>query len=212
MLKIKMLPLGPLQTNCFLVACDETHEVAIVDPAWDGEVILDAIHEEGWHLKKVLLTHSHFDHVGGLSAVKAATNTPVVAHAETIPMLQFAAASASRWGLNIEQPADPDELVNEGQTITVGNITFEVLDTPGHAPGHISFYAAQAGAVFDGDVLFEGSIGRTDLPGGDYATLITSIRQKLLTLPDNTQVFPGHGNPTTIGQERRTNPFLQDLL
>lgn len=208
MLNVNVLPLGPLQTNCYIAVCEETREAAVIDPAWDGQAILTALQDNEWQLTHILLTHSHFDHVGGLSALKAQTSAPVYAHAEAVPMLHAAASSAARWGLHMEQPADPDELLVEGDTVTIGNVILNVLYTPGHAPGHISFHAPKEQALFDGDVLFQGSIGRTDLPGADHQTLMDSILEKLMDLPDETSVFPGHGNPTTIGDERRSNPFL----
>lgn len=209
MLQIKLLPLGPLQTNCYIVICDETMEAAVIDPAWDGDAIASALQENDWHLTQILLTHSHFDHVGGLTALKERTAAPVLAHAEAAPMLEAAASSAVRWGLHIEQPPAPDKLLKEGDVVRVGKVDFHVLYTPGHAPGHVSFHARSEGALFDGDVLFQGGIGRTDLPGADPQTLMDTISEKLMVLPDETQIFPGHGNPTTIGEERRTNPFLR---
>lgn len=209
MLKVNILPLGPLQTNCYIAVCDETMEAAVIDPAWDGEAILSTLQENEWRLTHILLTHTHFDHVGGLATLKERTSAPVYAHAEAIPMLNAAAPSAARWGLHMEQPADPDEILEEGDTVTVGKVDLDVLYTPGHAPGHVSFHARTEQVLFDGDVLFQGSIGRTDLPGADYQTLMDSIFKKLMVLPDETKVFPGHGNATTIGDERRSNPFLR---
>ena len=210
MLNVRMLPLGPLQTNCFLAGCEETNEAAVIDPSWDAQEILSALDALQWKITHILLTHSHFDHVGALAGLKAATDVPVYAHAEAVPMLQVASDSAARWGLELVQPPAPDAFLEEGQVLAVGKLNFEVLYTPGHAPGHVSFHVRAHQVLFDGDVLFQGSIGRTDLPGGDYQTLISVIRQKLLVLPDETRVYCGHGNPTTIGDERRTNPFLQD--
>lgn len=212
MINIQMLPLGPLQTNCYLVICEQTKEVAIIDPAWDGERLLAIIADNGWTLCCILLTHTHFDHIGGLAAIQKETTAPIMAHEGAIPFLQAATMSAARWGIPLQQPDDPQQFIQEGDIVTVGKVDFEVIDTPGHAPGHVSFYAREHNVLFDGDVLFEGSIGRTDLPGGDYETLMTTIREKLLVLPDETHVLSGHGNPTTIGNERRTNPFLNDSL
>lgn len=211
MLEIQMLPLGPLQTNCYLAACTETEEAAVVDPAWDGEAIAAAAADEGWTITHILLTHAHFDHVGGLSELKEATGAPIFIHPDAVEMLRNAPQAASMWGLQVPEPPAADEMVAAGQTIAVGELSLHVLLTPGHAPGHVSFYLPEHDALFDGDVLFQQGIGRTDFPQSDHATLMRSIREELLTLPDHTRVFPGHGNPTTIGDERRRNPFLQGL-
>ena len=160
MLQVNILTLGPLQTNCYIAVCDETKNAAVIDPAWDGATIVSTLQEKEWQLTHILLTHSHFDHVGGLAALKEANSAPVYAHADAIPMLHAAAASAARWGLQIEQPPDPDKLLQEADSVTVGNIVLDVLYTPGHAPGHISFYARNEQALFDGDVLFQRGIGR----------------------------------------------------
>ncbi len=206
-----MLPLGPLQTNCYLAACTETEHAAVIDPAWDGETIAAAAADEGWKVTHILLTHAHFDHVGGLTALKEATGAPIFIHPDAVDMLKNAPQAASMWGMHVAEPPAPDEMLEADQTIVVGNLSFNVLLTPGHAPGHVSFYLPEHDTLFDGDVLFQQGIGRTDFPQSDHATLMRSIREALLPLPDETRVYPGHGNPTTIGAERRRNPFLQSL-
>lgn len=210
MLQIRMLPLGPLQTNCYIVACDESGKAAVIDPAWDGAKIATAAADEGWQITHILLTHSHFDHVGGLADLKDQTDAPVFIHEAATAMLRQATHSAARWGFELQAAPEPDHFLEPGQKISVGRHDFRVLYTPGHAPGHVSFYNQAQGVLFDGDVLFQQGIGRTDLPGGDYRLLMESIQEQLLTLPDETRVFPGHGNPTTIGDEKRLNPFLRD--
>jgi hydroxyacylglutathione hydrolase len=208
MLQVRQIPLGPMATNCYLVGCEETLQAAVIDPSWNGPAIVATADESGWEISHILLTHSHFDHVGGLTHVKEATGAPIYLHADAVEMLRAATMSAALWGMNIPAPPPPDEMLSEGQIIEVGTLKLHVLYTPGHAPGHVSFHLPDYHTLFDGDVLFEGGIGRTDLPGGDYDTLMQTIREKLLTLPDETRVFSGHGGPTTIGVERDSNPFL----
>jgi glyoxylase-like metal-dependent hydrolase (beta-lactamase superfamily II) len=210
MIKILQLPLGPLQTNCYVCACATTNQAAVIDPSWDGKAILSAAEQHGWTITHILLTHAHFDHVGGLAELKELTGAAIYAHPDVAPMIEQATRAAAIWQITLDPPPAPDHWLSEGQQLTVGELTLELLYTPGHAPGHVCFYLSEENVIFDGDVLFQGSIGRTDLPGGDYDTLIHSIRSKLLVLPDDTVVLSGHGPATTIGRERHSNPFLQE--
>lgn len=205
-----MLPLGPMQTNCYVVSCSETLHAAVIDPSADGRNLAAMLSDEGLELTHILLTHSHFDHVGGLGQLKEEyPQVPVYCHPDAFPMLAQAPMQAAFFGLKIPDVPQPDKMLHEGDTIHIGNVILDVFDTPGHAPGHVSFYHEQQNVIFSGDVLFQGSIGRTDLPGGNYELLIKTIREKLLTLPDETHVLSGHGAVTTIGAERLNNPFLQ---
>lgn len=209
-MKIFQLPLGPIQTNCYIVADEASGQAAVIDPAFDALLIARHLRENNLTLTHILLTHSHFDHVGGLAELTTLfPDVPVMIHEDAVDMLAYAAHQARLFGLTVDTPSEPDHRTQEGDQIKVGRITFDVLYTPGHAPGHISFYDPDEGVIFSGDVLFQGSIGRTDLPGGSMPLLLEVIEEKLLTLPDQTRVFSGHGPATTIGQERRTNPFLQ---
>jgi glyoxylase-like metal-dependent hydrolase (beta-lactamase superfamily II) len=156
-----------------------------------------------------LLTHSHFDHVGGLADLKEATNVSIYIHPDAVPMLAHATEAAARFNLPLATPPTADKMLAERDIIEVGNLKLEVLFTPGHAPGHVCFYVREENVLFDGDVLFQQSIGRTDLPGSDHATLMKVLREKIMVLPDETAVLSGHGPTTTIGQEKQWNPFLQ---
>ena len=208
MIEILQLPLGPLQTNCYILVDEETMATAVIDPSWNGRAIAATLDERGCNLTHILLTHTIFDHVAGLAELKAEKPAPIYIHPEAVDMLRNATMSAALWNIRFPSPPPPDEMLAEGQVLWIGETAVHVLFTPGHAPGHVSFYLADHSILFDGDVLFQQSIGRTDLPGGDYNLLLRSIREQLLTLPDNTQVLPGHGPATTIGAEKQTNPFL----
>ena len=210
-MKIFQLPLGPLQTNSYLLGCEETKKAAVIDPSWSGELIADKAGKEGWAITHILLTHSHFDHVGGLAELKEITQAPIYIHPEAIPMLENTVMAAQMWQIKIPEPPPADFTLTDNQALEVGDLKLQVLFTPGHAPGHVCFYLEEHSVLFDGDVLFQQSIGRTDLPGGDYDLLMQSIRQRLLILPDETAVLSGHGPTTTIGQEKAWNPFLDGL-
>lgn len=204
---VKQLPLGPVQTNCYVVGCEETKEGVIIDPSAEPERILAVVRQEGLTIKYVLNTHAHFDHIMANEGVVKATGAPLALHPLDLPLLRNK-GGAMFFGLDAPPSPEPTLSLAEGDEITFGKHTLQVLYTPGHTVGHVSFYEAETGIIFDGDVLFAGGIGRTDLPGGDYETLMQTISEKLMTLPDETYVCSGHGPVTTIGRERVSNPWL----
>ena len=198
---IRAMQVGPLQANCYIVGCEETRHAAVIDPGGDADKILLALANDRLTLKAIINTHGHFDHVSANKALKKASGAELMIHPDDAAMLTHLSQGAAQWGLRSEDSPAPDRLLADGDTITVGRITFKVL----HTPGGISL--ATNKVVFVGDTLFAGSIGRTDFPGGDFDTLIRGIHTKLFTLPDDTTVYTGHMEPTTIGKEKRTNPF-----
>jgi glyoxylase-like metal-dependent hydrolase (beta-lactamase superfamily II) len=204
---VHTLALGPAQTNCYLVGADEAREAVVIDPGWDADAILAEARSAELAIKAILLTHGHFDHIGAVADVKDALHVPLIAHAREVDLLD-AKGGADLFGFRIRSVPHPDRLVDHGDTIEMVALKFEVRYVPGHTVGHVAFVEHEGRSAFVGDVLFAGSIGRTDLPGGDYDTLIASITDQLLTLPGDFKVYPGHGPPTTIGMERDTNPFL----
>ncbi len=203
---IKTLPVGPIMANCFIVGCQETMQAAVIDPGDEADKILQSVADSNLEVKTIINTHGHFDHVSANKGIHAATNAPILIHALDAPMLEQISASAANWGLSAENSPAPDRTLSDGDTITFGKITLKVIHTPGHTPGGVSLFTA--GHVFVGDTLFAGSIGRTDFPGGDFATLKSSILDKLFTLGDEVRVYTGHGPETTIGHEKQHNPFV----
>lgn len=208
--EIRILTLGIAATHCYIVADSETHEALVIDPVDEAQLILKTAQDAGWTIKLILATHAHFDHVLASKELKALTGAPFYIHGDSLPLLQGLPQQGTRFvGHAFPEAAEPDRLLTtEPETIELGQIRLETLFTPGHAPGHISFYMREAELVFSGDCLFSGSIGRTDLPGSDFDLLMESIFEKLLPLGDNVRVLPGHMEITTIGKERTTNPFL----
>ncbi len=208
-LQVVQLPLGPVQTNCYLVADPATRAAVVIDPSWEAARILGALAEREWQCRAVLVTHAHFDHIGALAEVVEATGAPFAIHPGERMLLE-ARGGGQAFGFDVRACPEPDVLLEPGQPLEAGSLRFEVLFVPGHTPGHVAFYHAAGQVVFSGDALFQQGIGRTDMPGGNYATLMHSLRTVLLALPDETVVCAGHGPATTIGAERRDNPFLAE--
>ena len=210
MLEIVPLVLGPVQTNTYLVADSDIKEAVVIDPAWDGGSIYQVAQQRGWRIAHLWITHAHFDHLGGAAELaEACLSLPLLAlHAEDYPLWRMQGAAAL-FGLHIDPGPEPSVYLEHGQILHLGSWTFEVRHVPGHTRGHVLFYCAQAKVAFCGDVIFQGSIGRTDLPGADYSTLIGSIHSQVLTLPGETRLLSGHGPETTVKVERDSNPFLK---
>lgn len=210
---IRQMPLGPIQANCFILGCEQTHKAAVIDPGDEADRILTALASDGLTVEQIIDTHGHFDHVGANKRLKDVTDAPISIHTADAPMLSQLSKAAAAWGMRAENSPAADRLLEDGDTITFGTHTLTVLHTPGHTPGGICLYTEYEKdgvlqkVVFAGDTLFAGSIGRTDFPGGNFETLITSIRTKLFTLDDAVRVYPGHMAGTTIGAEKRSNPF-----
>ena len=202
------IPAGMNQTNCYVVGCEETMQGAVIDPGGEGKRLVREIERSKLDIKYVLITHAHFDHIGGIADVIEATGAKLAIHPNERPLLE-ADGGASMWGLTVKSSPPPDAELSDGQTIEVGQLSFQVLLTPGHSPGGVTFYEPNEGVAFVGDVLFSSGIGRTDLHGGSHQTLMRSIKEVLFALPDDTVIYPGHGPKTTVGQEKRSNPWVQ---
>ena len=211
-MKITYMVLGPFQTNTYIAWDEKTQNAIIIDPSFTPEYIEKAVTELGVSVKKIFLTHAHVDHMAGLNFMREKhPEAEVYMHEADLPYLKNRTLNLSDMVGNDLHCAPPDVFVKQGQHITLDSMDFEVLETPGHTPGGVSYYEKSAGIVFTGDSLFESSIGRTDFPGGSMSTLVMSIKNQLFMLPDETHVLSGHGDPTSIGREKKYNPFLQGV-
>lgn len=209
-MKVIAMPVGELAANCYIVYCENTRKAAVIDPGADGQRILNRIQHEGLNVEHILLTHGHFDHIGAVKFLKGQLGAAVAIHYGDAQALTDASRNLSAFmgGHLVQVP--PDVLLEEGDIIAVGDVRMEVLHTPGHSEGSACFVVnSPVKAVFTGDTLFQGAIGRSDFPGGSYGQLISSIRDKLLVLDDDYTIYPGHGLKSTIGTERTANPFIR---
>ena len=205
-LEVVSLPNGQMSQNCYLLADRRTRDAVIIDPGEEPPMFLAELDTRAWTLRAIWLTHAHVDHIMGVGAVKRATGVPIHLHPLDRRIYDALPQFGAWLGKELEAPPPPDVALTAGDRLPVGGFEFEVRPTPGHSPGSVSFVGN--GMIFGGDVLFNGSVGRTDLPGGDFATLMSSIHSQFLSLPDSTVVHSGHGPDTTIGVERLTNPFI----
>jgi hydroxyacylglutathione hydrolase len=211
-LEIVTFTLGPVQTNAYLVADSSNSAAAVIDPAWDGDVILAEARRRDWRIAHLWYTHAHFDHIGGAGAIANALNPlPLVALHPADHTLWRAEGGAPLFGFRIDPGPEPTIDLHQGQTLVLGSIQFEVRETPGHTPGHIVLYCEEARVCFCGDLIFQGNVGRTDLPGGNTRQLIKSIHEQIFTLPDETRLLSGHGPETTVSEEKKYNPFVNWL-
>jgi hydroxyacylglutathione hydrolase len=210
-LEVEMLTVGPVAENCFLLRRAGSDRLLVVDPGEEAERILAAIEATGAKAEAILITHCHFDHIGAVTPVAEATGVPVYCPEIEVPILEDIMAFVPWEGFGPFESYKPDEIVRGGETLELAGLELDVVFTPGHSPGHVTYAVRGENALFSGDVLFQGSVGRVDLPGGDGPTLLASIGQLLDNFPDETVVHPGHMGLTTLGAERATNPFLGSL-
>lgn len=211
-MKVRCFAGGGFGENAYLLYDPSSGDALAIDPGAGTPDLLRFLEGEGLTLRGILLTHAHLDHVEGVAALRNATGAPVSLHPDAEPQYGAATAQAAAFGVRITPPPPPDRWFRGGDRVEEGTLVLDVRDAPGHAPGHVLLVQPASGFAFVGDVIFAGSIGRTDLPGGDFRTLMDSIRGAVLTLPDDMRLFPGHGPETTVGHERRHNPFLTPLM
>jgi len=205
----KIFPVGPLQCNCSIIGDEQTHEAMVIDPGDQIEGILEILRQEKLTLKQIVITHAHIDHVGGAMKLKAATGAPILMNQNDYALLKMLDMQAAWVGMRPPGDVHIDETVSQGRVLKIGEISSNVIHTPGHTEGSICLYFPEEKKLIAGDTLFAGSIGRTDLPGGSMDKIMRSLHTQVLALPDETEVVPGHGPITTIGEERESNPFLQ---
>jgi glyoxylase-like metal-dependent hydrolase (beta-lactamase superfamily II) len=201
-----MLVVGPIQSNCYIVGCERTREAAVIDPGGDADQILITLAKDKLRCLYIINTHGHFDHSADNKRLKEVTGAQLLIHPADAPMILNQSTGGGMWGFHVDNSPPPDRYLEEGDIITFGDISLKVLHTPGHSPGGISLVTDKI--VFVGDTLFAGSIGRTDFPGGNHEGLIRHVRNKIFTLGDDVVVYPGHGPKTTVGREKKTNPFF----
>jgi glyoxylase-like metal-dependent hydrolase (beta-lactamase superfamily II) len=207
----EILPVGMLACNCSILGDESTGEAVVIDPGDDIEEVQRILAKHHLRVKYIVATHAHIDHVGGIEKLKQATGAAVLMHQSDLPLYKNLALQAEWLGVAAPGVTDVDQFLKEGDSLRCGKLSLEVLHTPGHSPGSLSLHLpGENQRILSGDTLFQGSIGRTDLWGGSMDEILRSIRTRLLIFPDETPVFPGHGAPTTIGEERESNPFLQE--
>ncbi len=213
MIEIETHTVGPFQSNCYIVVCGETKKAIVVDAGDEAHRILAAIDRLGVSVQAIVNTHAHLDHVAALADVVQSLGVPVLMHRQEVPIYEMIGAQAAMFGMPEPRTVEIDRFIEDGEELVIGNVKGEFLLSPGHSPGSvcIRFRDETPQRVIAGDVLFQGSIGRTDLPGGDYDTILNTLKTRFVPLPDDTIVYPGHGPATTIGAEKRTNPFLAPL-
>lgn len=204
----EIIPVGPLQCNCSVIGDESTHEAMVIDPGDDISLVLALLRKHGLRVKQIVITHAHIDHVGGAMKLRQATGAPILLNQNDYTLLKMLDMQAAWVGMASPGKVEIDQPLAEGDKLSTGSLEATVLHTPGHTEGSVCLYFSAQQKLIAGDTLFAGSIGRTDLPGGSFEKIMSSLRQRVLALPDDTIVIPGHGPLTTIGEERESNPFL----